>query len=119
MCHSSFHRIHYVWMIRSDEMITVNLVEIEDMMFTAIRVELHKTNLLIVAIESGYIMCAALDVQILDEKLEDRHVIAGRADGVRASDDLVYAALESSTEAAEAEGWQVGMTGKEALLKIA
>jgi len=100
-------------------MITVNPVEIEDMMFTAIRVELPKTNLLIVANESGYIMCAALDVQILNEKLKDRHVIAGRAVGVRTIDDLLYAPLESITDAAKAEGWQVGMTGKEALLKIA
>lgn len=100
-------------------MITVNPVEIEKMMFTAIRVELPKTNLLIVANEVGYIMCAALDVALLNEKLQDRHIIAGRAVGVRTIDDLLSAPLESITDAARVHGWEPGITGREALLKIA
>lgn len=100
-------------------MITINPVEIEGMMFTAVRVELPKTNLLIVSNEAGYIMCAALDVQLINDKLKDRHVIAGRAVGVRTIDDLLNAPLESITDAANEVGWEQGMTGKEALLKIA
>lgn len=101
-------------------MITINPIELDGIIFTAIRVELPKTNLLIVSNEIGYIMCAALDVSILDEKLKDRHVIAARAVGVRTIDDLLHAPLEQVTEAAQGQfGWQAGMTGKEALLKIA
>lgn len=100
-------------------MITINPIEIEGFMFTAIRVELPKTNLLIVSNEIGYIMCAALDISVLNEKLKDRQVIAGRAMGVRTIEDLLNAPLESVTESStELYNWQVGMTGKEALLKI-
>jgi uncharacterized protein YunC (DUF1805 family) len=100
-------------------MITVNPLEVEGMHFTAIRVELPKTNLLMISNEVGYIMCAALDVDVLNEKLKDRNVIAGRAVGVRTIDDLLHAPLEKITEASKAYGWEEGMPGKEALLKIA
>mgnify|MGYP001247221664 FL=1 len=100
-------------------MITINPIEIEGHMFTAIQVELPKTNLLIVSNEIGYIMCAALDVQLLNEKLKERNIIAGRAVGVRTIDQLLEAPLESITDAAKRYGWTVGMTGKDALLKIA
>ncbi|MBO1004982.1 YunC family protein [Pseudogracilibacillus auburnensis] len=101
-------------------MITINPVDIEGIIFTAIRVELPKTNLLVVCNEIGYIMCAALDVDILNEKLKERKVIAGRGMGVRTIDDLLHAPLESVTDAAKEQyGWEVGMIGKDALLKIA
>lgn len=101
-------------------MITINPIDIDGVIFTAIRVELPKTNLLVISNEIGYIMCAALDVEILNEKLKDRQVIAGRGMGVRTIDDLLHAPLERVTDAAkEKYGWEVGMIGKEALLKIA
>ncbi|GAB3806186.1 YunC family protein [Virgibacillus kimchii] len=99
-------------------MLTVNPLEVEGMHFTAIRVELPKTNLLMISNEKGYIMCAALDVDVLNEKLKDRNVIAGRASGVRTIDELLYAPLEKVTEASRTYGWREGMSGKEALLKI-
>ncbi len=100
-------------------MITINPIDIDGIIFTAIRVELPKTNLLIVSNEVGYIMCAALDVDILNEKLKDRKVVAGRAVGVRTIDQLLEAPLEKITDASREHGWQEGMSGKEALLKIA
>lgn len=102
-------------------MITINPIDIDGVIFTAIRVELPKTNLLIISNEIGYIMCAALDVDIFNEneKLKERKVIAGRAVGVRTIDQLLDAPLESITDASKEYGWEEGMTGKEALLKIA
>ncbi|HEY4602192.1 MAG TPA: DUF1805 domain-containing protein [Cerasibacillus sp.] len=100
-------------------MITINPLDVEGIIFTAIRVELPKTNLLIIANEIGYIMCAALDVNVLNERLKERKVIAGRASGVRTIDDLLHAPLEMITDASKEYDWRVGMTGKEALLKIA
>ncbi|APC48940.1 YunC family protein [Virgibacillus halodenitrificans] len=100
-------------------MITVNPLEVDGMMFTAIQVELPKTNLIMITNETGYIMCAALDVDVLNEKLAHRKVVAGRAVGVRSIDDLLNAPLEKITDASRTYGWEVGMTGKEALLKIA
>src|SRR5699024_12118455 len=71
------------------------------------RVELPKTNLLMIANEVGYIMCAALDVDVLNEKLADREVIAGRAEGVRTIDDLLHAPLQKITHAAAQQyGWE-------------
>lgn len=101
-------------------MITVNPIHLEGVVFTAVRVELPKTNLLVISNDIGYIMCAALDVTVFDEKLPHREVIAARAMGVRTIDDLLHAPLEKVTNAAaEKYNWHNGMTGKEALLSIA
>lgn len=100
-------------------MIYVNPVEIEGNWFTAVRVALPKTNLLVVSNDIGYIMCAALDVDILNTALADREVIAGRARGVRSIDDLLEAPLELVTDSAKNQfGWAEGMKGKDALLKL-
>lgn len=99
-------------------MITVNPLEIDGMFFTAITVELPKTNLLMISSDIGYIMCGALDVDLLNEKLADRNVIAGRAVGVKTIDDLLHAPLQKVTDASRSYGWEVGMIGKEALGRI-
>lgn len=99
-------------------MITINPIEIDGMSFTATRVALPKTNLLIVSNDIGYIMCAALDVDLLNEFLTDRHVIAGRAKGVKTIDDLLNAPLEKITNASKEYGWETGMIGRDALVKI-
>ena len=93
-------------------------IEIAGRMFTAISVKLPKTNLLIVTSERGYIMCGALDVALLNEKLADRNIIAGRAVGVKTIEELLNAPLESITYGAEQVGISEGMIGKEALLKM-
>ena len=82
-------------------MITINPLDVEGIIFTAIRVELPRTNLLIIANEIGYIMCAALDVNVLNERLKERNVIAGRASGVRTIDELLHAPLEMITDASK------------------
>ncbi|WP_255515234.1 YunC family protein [Geobacillus sp. LEMMJ02] len=79
-------------------------------------VQLPKTTLLAVANDKGYIMCGALDVALLNEKLRDRGIISGRAVGVRTIDQLLEAPLESVTFAAEQLGISRGMKGKDALL---
>ncbi|ANB55589.1 hypothetical protein GFC29_2259 [Anoxybacillus sp. B7M1] len=99
-------------------MIDIKPVMIDNYPFIAISVQLPKTNLLAVASDQGYIMCGALDVGLLNEKLKDRGIIAGRAIGVRTIEQLLEAPLESVTVAAEERGITVGMTGREALLKM-
>ncbi|HIW33532.1 MAG TPA: DUF1805 domain-containing protein [Candidatus Paenibacillus intestinavium] len=81
-------------------------------------VKLPKTTLLSVSTDKGYIMCGALDVSLLNNKLKDRAIIAGRAVGVRTLDELMEAPLESITDAAGALGITVGMKGKDALEKM-
>ncbi|URN94668.1 MAG: DUF1805 domain-containing protein [Candidatus Pristimantibacillus lignocellulolyticus] len=81
-------------------------------------VKLPKTTLLSISTDKGYIMCGALDVSLLNNKLKDRAIIAGRAVGVRTLEELMDAPLESITDTAEELGVTVGMRGKDALEKM-
>ncbi|HZG83625.1 YunC family protein [Paenibacillus sp.] len=83
-----------------------------------IEVKLPKTTLVVVSTEKGYIMCGALDVALLNEKLKDRGIVAGRAVGVKTLEELLAAPLESVTIEAERLGVTVGMKGSDALLKM-
>ncbi len=83
-----------------------------------VKVELPKTRFIAIATPRGYIACGALDVALLDEKLGDRRVIAGRALGVRSFGDLLERPLERVTLEAEALGIRPGMPGKEALARM-
>lgn len=79
---------------------------------------LPKTTLLVVMNDKGYIMCGALDVALLNDRLRDRQIIAGRAVGVKTIDELLNAPLESITHEAEELGIHIGMIGRDALLKM-
>lgn len=85
---------------------------------TGIEVKLPKTTLLVITSDKGYIMCGALDVALLNQKLQDRKIIAGRATGVRTLEQLLDAPLESVTTEAEQMGIVKGMSGREAMLKM-
>ncbi|MFD2680202.1 YunC family protein [Bacillus seohaeanensis] len=99
-------------------MMNLSPVEIGGHTFLAVSVQLPKTNLLVVTSEKGYIMCGALDVGLLNEKLQDRKIIAGRAVGVKTIDQLLDAPLESITIEAQNIGITKGMIGRDALLKM-
>ena len=89
-------------------MVHVEPIWIDDVPFTFVHVELPKTDLLVISNDIGYIMCGALDVDLLNEKL------AGRT-----RDELLYAPLQKVTNyAKETYGWEEGMSGKEALLRL-
>ncbi|WP_153127344.1 YunC family protein [Peribacillus tepidiphilus] len=91
-------------------------IDIEGRTFLGISVQLPKTTLLVVTSDKGYIMCGALDVALLNEKLQDRKIIAGRAVGVKTLDQLLDAPLESVTLEAENLGIKKGMLGRDALM---
>ncbi|AND42052.1 MULTISPECIES: YunC family protein [Cytobacillus] len=99
-------------------MIDLKPIDIDGHTFLSVSVQLPKTNLLVVTNDKGYIMCGALDVALLNEKLKDRKVIAGRAVGVKTIEQLLNAPLESVTFEAEELGIVKGTIGKEALLKM-
>lgn len=96
-------------------MIHVEIVELEGGSAIGIEVLLPGTTLLAVRTNKGYIMCGALDVQLLNERLGHRHIIAGRAVGVKTLEQLLAAPLESVTTDAELLGIHPGMIGREAL----
>ncbi|UOE54896.1 DUF1805 domain-containing protein [Bacillus sp. CMF12] len=99
-------------------MIELKPIDIDGHNFLSVSVQLPKTNLLVVTNDKGYIMCGALDVALLNEKLKDRKVIAGRAVGVKTIEQLLNAPLESVTYQAEELGIVKGTIGREALLKM-
>lgn len=99
-------------------MMSLSPIEISGHLVLAIEVNLPKTNLLVVTTEKGYIMCGALDIGLLNEKLKDRGVIAGRAVGVRTIEELLEAPLESVTYGAEKLGINQGTKGRDAILKM-
>lgn len=99
-------------------MINLSPIIIDNHTFNAVTVLLPKTTLLVVMNDKGYIMCGALDVALLNDRLRDRQIIAGRAVGVKTIDELLNAPLESITHEAEELGIHIGMIGRDALLKM-
>lgn len=99
-------------------MIDLSPIELNGHTFLAVTVLLPKTTLLAVTNDRGYIMCGALDVDLLNNHLKDRNIIAGRAIGVKTIEQLLDAPLESITLEAERIGIHTGMIGKEALIKM-
>lgn len=99
-------------------MVELYPLEIDGHTFICVSVQLPKTNLLAITNDRGYIMCGALDVALLNDRLKDRKIIAGRAVGVKTIDQLLIAPLESVTIEAEELGIFKGMIGKDALLMM-
>lgn len=85
---------------------------------TAVEVRLPKTNLLVLSTNSGYVMCGALDIQLLRDKLSQRGIMAARAVGVKTMDELINGKVESCTQGAEEIGIVPGMLVREALLRM-
>ena len=85
-------------------MVNLTPIMIEGQPFTAVTVKLPKTNFMAVANDHGYIMCGALDVALLNEKLKERGIVAGRAVGVRTIDQLLDAPCLLYTSDAADEG---------------
>ncbi|MCL6521206.1 MAG: DUF1805 domain-containing protein [Firmicutes bacterium] len=89
-------------------------VVIDGVGLTGIEIELPRTHLAVLAGDRGYLMCGALDVALLDDRLAGRRILAGRAVGVRTVSELLEAPLESVTREAMAAGLRPGMLGREA-----
>lgn len=90
-------------------------VVVDGVSATGIEIELPRTHLAVVSGDRGYLMCGALDVALLDDRLGSRRIVAGRAVGVRTVAELLEAPLESVTREAAALGLRPGMLGREAL----
>ncbi|MNW37361.1 YunC family protein [Paenibacillus massiliensis] len=99
-------------------MIRMEPIQIGEHTLIGVEVKLPKTTLLTISTSRGYIMCGALDVGLLNERLANRQIIAGRAVGVRTLQELLDAPLESVTLEAEKIGVKVGMRGYEAIVKM-
>lgn len=99
-------------------MVSLLPFEIDGKMAIGVTVELPNTRLLAISTDRGYIMCGALDVNLLNTRLADRGILAGRALGVRTLAELLEAPLADVTDAALKEGVTVGMSGRDALRRL-
>jgi uncharacterized protein YunC (DUF1805 family) len=99
-------------------LIHVEPIQVGEHTFIGVEVKLPKTTLISISNDRGYIMCGALDVGLLNDRLADRKIIAARAVGVRTLKELLEAPMESVTTEAEALGIHPGLPGYEALLKM-
>lgn len=99
-------------------MVEVQPIHLSEGTAIAITVYLPKTTLLAVTTDNGYIMCGALDVGLLNERLAKREIVAGRAVGVKTIQELLDAPLESVTRTAEQMGITAGMIGRDAIVKM-
>ncbi|WP_339321853.1 DUF1805 domain-containing protein [Paenibacillus sp. FSL W8-0194] len=99
-------------------MVTMEPITVGGHTLVGVEVKLPKTTLLTISTSRGYIMCGALDIGLLNDRLGDRKIIAGRAVGVRTLKELLESPLESVTSEAAALGIVPGMPGHEALLKM-
>ena len=89
--------------------------EIGGNIYKGVLVQLPKTSLLMISGKEGYIMCGALDIELINERLSERKIIAGRAVGVRTFEELLNAPLESVTDEAKNKGILPGMIGRDAI----
>ena len=83
-----------------------------------VEVKLPKTTLIAITTDVGYIMCGALDIGLLNDRLASRNIVAGRAVGVKTLEELLHAPLESVTYTARDMGITEGMIGEQALRKM-
>lgn len=60
-------------------MINLEPINIEGHTFLTISVELPKSNLLVVSNDKGYIICGALEVALLNEKLKRPESARGKS----------------------------------------
>jgi uncharacterized protein YunC (DUF1805 family) len=100
-------------------MVHIAPVQLDDLTCIAIEIDLPKTHLVAIQVPGGYIMCGALDVELLSTRLADRRIVAARAVGVKTVAELLSAPLEAVTPAASACGVHPGMSGREALKRMA
>lgn len=99
-------------------MVRVAPLELDGYTFVSVQVELPQTHLVMVQCEEGYVMCGALDIQLLREKLSHRNIVAARAVGVKNLSELLDGTVESCTQAAEQLGISPGMPIRDALLAM-
>jgi uncharacterized protein YunC (DUF1805 family) len=103
---------------RGFKMMTMTPIELDGHTVIGIEVKLPKTTLIAVTTDKGYIMCGALDIGLLNDRLKDRGIIAARAVGVKTLQQLLDAPMESVTHEAAALGVVPGISGREAIVRM-
>lgn len=100
-------------------MIKVNCIETKKGEAITIDIEVPKAHLLLIRANKGFIMCAALNIRILDELHPERCIIAATVKGIKSIDEMLEKKINEATLEAQKLGINPGETnGREALEKM-
>jgi len=100
-------------------MIKIDYIETERGKALVITIEVPGAHLILIRANKGFIMCAALNIKILDELHPERRVIAATVKGVKLIEELLEKKIYEATLEAKKLGIKPGLTnGKEALEKM-
>lgn len=105
--------------LREPPLVRTEAVRLHGGLATGIALELPNTRLLAIYTQRGYIMCGLLNVPELDRLHPERKIVAARCIGVREIEDLLDAKIVEATREAQRLGIEEGMSGKEALERMA
>lgn len=90
-------------------------ITIDGKAVTGFEIPLPKAPLVMVKGTNGFVMCGYLNTEVADKL----GVAAAMVRGVSTVDDLLKAPVQAATKAALERGVAVGMTGRDALARIA
>jgi len=79
--------------------------------YTAVKVDLHNSPLLMLVADKGYLMCGYLNKEVAEEQGDATAIVRG----VKEPKDLLDAKVVNMTSKAAQMGVKTGMTGREAL----
>ena len=100
-------------------MIKVDCIEVEKGKAITAVIEVPGAHLALIEAKKGFIMCAALNVKILDELHPERRAIAATVRGVKSIEEILEKKIYEATLEAQKIGIMPGKTtGKEALEKM-
>lgn len=96
-------------------MIETKEVLVEGKKVFGVRVALHPAPLVLLVASKGYVMCGYLNLETA-EKLEQAAAVVR---GVKTFDNVLKAKIVAATSGAKALGVREGMSGREALERMA
>ena len=100
-------------------MIKVNCIETKKGKAITIDIEVPKARLLLIRANKGFIMCAALNIRILDELHPERCIVAATVKGVKSIEEMLEKKINEATLEAQKLGINPGeISGREALEKM-
>jgi len=100
-------------------MIKIDCIETKKGNTMTASIEVPGAHLILIRANKGFIMCAALNIRILDELHPERRIIAATVKGVKSIEDILEKKIYEATLEAIKLGIKPGLTsGKEALEKM-
>jgi len=92
----------------------VEQIELENGSALGLKMDMEHAPLIVIRAKKGFVMCGYLNIDVAN-KLGDAAI---RVTGVKTFDDVLNAKAIDVSEAAKKLGITVGMTAKEALMKM-